>query len=254
MSDDIQIDISDGSIWVITLNRPQALNAITMDMAATLSTKLAEAETDVRARCIIITGAGDDAFSAGFDIKEMAGFDNDAMHTAFVTRDPLMQQIALHRLPVIAALNGKAYGAGALIAAACDFRIAAANAEFKVTAINYGSANATWSLPNIVGLPKAKHILMTGRAVAAEEAMEIGLFDKVVGKKHALEAAKQLATDICSKPPAGVIAVKQLANAAFGQDSATGWLAEHRHVLSQLGEQQKTGEEVFDAFLGAHRR
>ncbi|RDV06292.1 enoyl-CoA hydratase/isomerase family protein [Sphingorhabdus pulchriflava] len=250
MSDDVGLDTSDGAIWAITLNRPQAMNAITMSMAARLQEILADAATDKNARCLIITGAGEEAFSAGFDIKEMADFDTNAMRNAFVQRDPLFRAIALHPLPVIAAVNGKAFGAGALMAAASDFRIASNKAEFKVTAINYGSANATWSLPSIVGPTTAKQILMTGKTVTASEGLSNGLFDQLVEPCNLLESARQLAISIAEKPKEAVKAVKTLVRNAQQLTVADAWQAEHDHVLSQLDDGSQRGDEVFAKFLG----
>jgi enoyl-CoA hydratase/carnithine racemase len=247
MNDDILLDTSDGTVWTITLNRPQALNAITMAMAARLLQILADAATDEQARCLIITGAGTEAFSAGFDIKEMAEFDNDAMRDAFIQRDPLFKAIALHPLPIIAALNGKAFGAGALLAAAADFRIATRDTEFKVTAVNYGSANATWSLPRVIGLPRAKHILMTGRVVGTDEGLAIGLYDEVAD--DVVECALQLGGLISSKPATGVAAIKSLADASYASSLKAGWVAEHDHVLHQLSENGQAGNQVFSSFL-----
>jgi enoyl-CoA hydratase/carnithine racemase len=250
MSEDVCLDSSDDAIWTITLNRPQAMNAITMSMAARMQEILADVATDKNARCLIITGAGDEAFSAGFDIKEMADFDTNAMRNAFVQRDPLFKAIALHPLPVIAAVNGKAFGAGALLAAASDFRIASTNAEFKVTAINYGSANATWSLPSIVGPALAKQILMTGITVTASDGLSNGLFDQLVEPRELLECARQLAVSIAEKPKEAIKAVKTLVGNAQQLTIADAWQAEHDHVLSQLGKGSQRGDEVFAKFLG----
>lgn len=248
MTDDILIDKGDGAVWTITLNRAAALNAITMAMAARLLHILADAAADEQARCLIITGAGTEAFSAGFDIKEMADFDNDAMRDAFVRRDPLFKAIAMHPLPVITALNGKAFGAGALIAAAADFRIATRNTEFKVTAVNYGSANATWSLPRVVGLSRAKHILMTGRVVGSDEGLAIGLYDEIA-EGDVVDCAFRLAKHIASKPASGISGIKLLANASFGGTLEAGWEAEYNHVLHQLEANGQAGNQVFGSFL-----
>lgn len=250
MTDDILLDKAEGSIWTITLNRPHAKNAITMDMAARLMQILSEAETDAHARCIILNGAGD-AFSAGFDIKEMAGFDEAEMRDAFVKRDPLFKAIAIHPLPIIAAVNGIAYGADALIAAAADFRIAGPNAAFKVTAINYGSANATWSLPRLVGLSKAKHILMTGRVVGAQEGLAIGLFDELAVTDTA-QSALSLAEIIATKSKPSITSIKALTNNAMNSTIKDAWQAEFEHVLEQLEKSQRPGNAIFDGFLNSH--
>lgn len=237
-------------IRLVTLNRPEVMNAIDMELAERLMAFLEAATDDPEARCIVITGAGNRAFCAGFDIHEMAGFDQSKMREAFVARDPLMLRIAIHRLPVIAALNGLAFGAGALIAAAADFRIAGPLAAFKVTAIGYGDANATWTLPRLVGASRAKDILMTGRRVDAAEAVAIGLFNKLETDRPPVEAALELAAQIAAQPPVGVTAVKALVGGSFDRSLAEGWQAEHDHVLQSIATQQKAGSEVFERFLG----
>lgn len=220
MPDSIQFERREGGVRLITLNRAQAVNAITCAMAERLFALFDECERDAEARCIVITGAGERAFSAGFDIKEMAEFDAEQMHAAFVARDPLPLCIAEHPLPVIAALSGPALGAGALIAAACDFRVAAPAASFKVTAIGYGSANASWSLPRLVGVARAKDILMTGRTVGADEGLAIGLFDRLAD--DALAGALALANEILRHPASGVADVKRLVDAAPALTPARG--------------------------------
>ncbi len=248
MADSILFEEREGGVRLITLNRPHALNSITCAMAERLFVLLDACVRDAEARCIIITGAGDRAFSAGFDIKEMAGFDADQMHAAFVARDPLTLRIAEHPLPVIAALNGPALGAGALMAAACDFRVATPSASFKVTAIGYGSANASWSLPRLVGVARAKDILMTGRTVAAEEGLAIGLFERLAD--DSLAGALALANEIIRHPALGVSDVKRLVDAAPALTPRQGWQAEHDAMLAGFARQGLGGEAVFSGFLG----
>lgn len=251
MSDAVLLERGDGKIWTITLNRPEALNAITMAMAERLLQILSDAAQDGEVRCIVITGNGE-AFSAGFDIKEMAGFDEAAMRDAFVRRDPLFKEIALHPLPIIAALNGKAFGAGALMAAAADFRIATPTTEFKVTAVNYGSANATWSLPRLVGASRAKQILMTGRVVGASEGLAIGLFDGLA-ESDGLNTALELAAQIAAKPPSAIHNIKRLVNRAIDSPVEEAWQAEFDHVLGQLNSTEQGGNAVFETFLSRRK-
>ncbi|MDE2435951.1 MAG: enoyl-CoA hydratase/isomerase family protein [Sphingomonadales bacterium] len=240
-------------VRMITFNRPEAHNAIDMAMADELLLQLDAAEADPAVRCLVLTGAGEKAFSAGFDIREMARFDAAAMRDAFGRRDPLTLHIAQHRLPIIAALNGLAYGAGALIAAACDLRIASERATFKVTAINYGSANATWSLPRLVGTAAAKDILMTGRAVSSEEGYRIGLFNRITTDATLLDSAIALASEIAGKQPDGVMAIKALVNASQGASIEEGWRAEHEAMLEAFGELNHSGAMVFEGFLAGAR-
>jgi enoyl-CoA hydratase/carnithine racemase len=240
-------------VRVVTLNRPQAHNAIDLAMAGRLGTLLAAADADNGLRCLILTGTGDAAFSAGFDIREMAGFDAAAMRGAFVRRDPLFLRIAQLRIPVIAALNGLAYGAGALIAAACDVRIACAATRFKVTAIDYGSANATWSLPRLIGPARAKDILMTGRIVGAEEGLRIGLFDRLAATGDVLALALELGSEIATKPTEGVRAVKTLVDGCLDQPLDRAWQAEHDQLLREFEAGSRSGAEMFDRFLAEKR-
>jgi enoyl-CoA hydratase/carnithine racemase len=242
-----------GGIHIITLNRPEAMNAITLPMAQELTRLLDALAADCEARCIIITGAGARAFSAGFDIREMAAFSPTQMRDAFIARDPIPLQIAQHPLPVIAALNGLAHGAGALIAAACDFRVACDRTRLKVTAIGYGSANATWSLPRLVGIARAKDILLTGREVSAEEGLAIGLFDRLADDGDTLKTAIALARDICRHPKAGTDAVKSLVDHSPALSLIQGWQAEHDAMLAAFETRPVGGSQVFSGFLSKHQ-
>lgn len=241
-------------VTVLTLNRPDAMNAIDMALAARLFAALDEAEQDPEARCVVLAGAGERAFSSGFDIHELATFDDAAMREAFVYRDPLMLRLAQHRLPVIAAIEGIAYGAGALLAAAADLRVASTAARFKVTATAYDGANATWSLPPLVGMATAKEILMTGRVVEAGEGAVIGLYNRVTEPGQALAAALELAGAIAANPPGGVAGIKRLVGAAQSLAPAEGWQAEHDFMLASLARGAKGGDAVFAGFLGKHPR
>ncbi|MGE0665915.1 MAG: enoyl-CoA hydratase/isomerase family protein [Sphingomonadales bacterium] len=238
-------------VALLTFNRPDVLNAIDMELAARLKDALAALAEDGSVRAIVITGAGT-AFSAGFDIHEMEGFDTQRMIDAFVERDPMIWQVASHPLPVIAALNGIAYGAGALIAAAADLRIGCPAMKFKVTATKYGAANATWTLPQIVGIPTAKEWLMTGRAVEADEALASGLVNRLVPAGVLVDTALDLAEAIASNPPGGVAQVKSLINGGIGRAWAEQFQAEHRSVLD--GMTHAPGKEVFRDFLGQSKR
>jgi enoyl-CoA hydratase/carnithine racemase len=239
-------------VVLLTLNRPDVLNAIDMDLAERLRAVLAELGDDETARAIVITGAGDRAFSAGFDIHEMEGFDTQQMIAAFVERDPLIWQVASHSLPVIAALNGINYGAGALIAAAADLRIGCPAMKFRVTATKYGAANATWTLPQIVGIPRAKEWLMTGRAVEAQEALESGLLNRLVPAGVLLDTALDLAEAIAANPPSGVAQVKSLINDGIGLAWAEQFRAENAAVLG--GMTHAPGRDVFHDFLARPKR
>jgi enoyl-CoA hydratase/carnithine racemase len=236
-----------GGVALLTLNRPEAMNAIDIALAQRLDDTLKALAQDDEVRAIVLTGAGDRAFSAGFDIREMATFDQNAMVIAFVQRDPLMWRIASHPRPIIAALNGMAYGAGALIAAAADLRIGGPRTSFRVTATKYGGANATWTLPALIGIPKAKEILMTGRAVAAEEMLSLGLLNQLVRDDQVLETALTMAEAIAVNPAKGVTWVKSLINGSIGRTLEDGFRAENVAMSGDL--KPEAGAVAFAEFL-----
>jgi enoyl-CoA hydratase/carnithine racemase len=236
-------------VVVLTLNRPEVMNAIDMDLFELLYAAMEELERDDAARVIVLTGAGERAFSAGFDIHEMAGFDAGAMQAAFAHRDTLFWRIANHRKPVMAALNGVAYGAGALMAFAADIRIGCPATGFKVTASTYGAANATWSLPRIIGVSKAKEILFTGRTVDSSEAQAIGLIDQCVADRGVLAAALDMACAIAANPAAGVEAAKSLINASLGCSLEAAWQAEQAWMTARMAQLAKSGDALFSGFL-----
>jgi len=236
-------------VALLTLNRPRLMNAIDMELYAALAAAFDDLENADDVRAIVITGTGDRAFSAGFDIEEMAGFDAEAMAQAFQKRDRLFWRVAGHPKPIVAALNGVTYGAGALIAAAADLRLGCPATKFKVTASSYGAANATWSLPRVVGFPKAKEILLTGRALEADEALEIGLLNQLVRDRPAVDAAVEMAVMIAANPPQGTQGVKALINQAIGRSLQAGYEAEYAWMIENMGAQAISGAEMFSGFL-----
>jgi enoyl-CoA hydratase/carnithine racemase len=248
MTDTLAITQPADGVALLTLNRPHVMNAIDMALFEALMEAFGAFEFDAKIRSVVIAGAGERAFSAGFDIHEMVGFDAAAMAAAFTKRDRLFWRIADYAKPIVAALNGVAYGAGALIAAAADLRLASASLQFKVTASSYGAANATWSLPPILGIAKAKEILFTGRVVGAEEALEIGLVNQVVKDHSVLDAAVEMAAAIAANPAEGVQGIKSLVNRGVGRSLEDAYDAEFTWVLDHMTT-DSGGEQVFEKFL-----
>lgn len=246
----IKVDKGDG-VMRIAFDRDEAMNAFDMAAFTAIDAALADAAADEAVRTILLIGRGGRAFSAGFDIHEMAGFDAQQNRDAFVWRDPMMRTVATHRCPVIAAIDGICYGAGALLALASDIRIASPTFRFKVTAVGYGGANATWSLPAIVGAGRAKEILMTGRVVGADEAQAIGLVSRIVPASTLESEAMATARAIAAHPPTGVQGIKQLVGEAGGRTPAQGWQAEHDWMLAHT-DFASDGGGLFTAF--AERR
>jgi enoyl-CoA hydratase len=216
----------DGGIATLTLNRPQAMNAITQRMKDELAAALDAVEADEAVRVLVVTGAGSRAFCAGADIKERAG--TDPTPAEFIVR-----QRATHRLftrieqfgkPVVAALNGVAYGGGAEIALCADLRIAAETAMFGLTEVNLGvipAGGGTQRLPRLVGAAKAKELILTAARLTAAEALALGLVNRVVPGDRLAEATMALAREIAAKPPLAVRLAKQVIDRGMQTDMQT---------------------------------
>jgi 2-(1,2-epoxy-1,2-dihydrophenyl)acetyl-CoA isomerase len=174
------------------------------------------------------------------------------MKSAFQRRDRLFWQVANHAKPMLMALNGVTYGAGALMAAAADIRLGAPDMRFKVTASSYGAANATWSLPRLVGVAKAKEILFTGRVVPAEEALAIGLLNQLVTDRPVVEAAIAMAATIAANPAEGVQGVKALVNGSLGHTLQQAYDAEFDWMVHHMAPSGRGGADLFGGFLAKH--
>ena len=155
---------------MITLNRPDKLNALSFPLMQEVDDALTGYEADDGIKAVILTGAGERAFSAGADIHEMAGLSSEELAARSATRGSISWHIASYAKPLIGAINGLAYGGAALLSSSLDLRIGCEKTQFRFLAASYGRVNSTWSLPALVGIPKAKELLYTGRVVAAEEA------------------------------------------------------------------------------------
>ncbi len=148
---------------VITLNRPEKLNALSYPLVRELDDALTQYEADDDIKAVILTGAGDRAFSAGADIHEMAGLSSAELATRGEVRGRATWHIANFAKPLIGAINGLAYGGAALLSSTLDMRIGCERSAFRFLAASYGRVNSSWSLPLLVGLPKAKELLYTGQ-------------------------------------------------------------------------------------------
>ncbi len=217
MSDLVLAEHRDG-VTTLTLNRPEALNALTVEAMAALADRLDAAAGDARTGAVVITGAGH-AFSAGGDVALLQHLPEmpaprvrDVLCGTFqrVTRTIRGMDKA-----VVAAVNGAAVGAGCEIAVACDFRIASERARFGEVWINLGCVPAlggTFLLPRIVGLAKATELIMTGEVIDAKEALRIGLANKVVMAPDLAQAAHEFAARLARGPARAIAAAKVALN------------------------------------------
>ena len=203
---------------IITLNRPEKLNALSFPLMTEVEAALCEYEADEAIKAVILTGAGDRAFSAGADIHEMAGLSSEELAVRGETRGRISWHIANYSKPLIGAINGLAYGGAALLSSSLDLRIGCEKTQFRFLAASYGRVNSTWSLPALVGIPKAKELLYTGRVVAAEEAERIGLLNQIVTSGKVVEAAVELAQMIAKNDARMVQGIKRLLHEGMGLD------------------------------------
>ena len=217
MSDAVLADRSNG-VLTLTLNRPEAMNALTVDAMSRLADRLEDAAADPAVRAVVITGAGS-AFSAGGDIaflREIPAMAPDRIRdVVYGAFQRVPRVIRAMDKPVIAAVNGPAVGAGCEIAVACDFRIASDKARFGEVWIGIGCVPALggmFLLPRIVGLAKATELILTGEIIDAREALRIGLVNKVVMPPDLAPAAEELALRLAHGPRAAIAAAKVALN------------------------------------------
>jgi enoyl-CoA hydratase len=224
----VEVEIDEG-IAVITMNRPQALNAFNSEQLDLLGAAFHALGQDRSVRVVILTGAGDRAFAAGADIKEMADL-TPAEGLAFGRKGQTLTR-AIERLPqpVIAAVNGYAFGGGCELAIACDIRLASENARFAQPEVTLGIPpgwGGTQRLPRLIGPGLAAEMIYTGRQVHAEEAHRIGLVNAVHPLNQLVPAAREMAARIARNSPAAVRAAKNLIGLVSAGDQAAGLAAE----------------------------
>ncbi len=208
-------------VALVTLNRPQALNALNGELIEELAAAIAVLEADPEVAVIILTGAGEKAFVAGADIVAMAALDPAGARNMAHRGHQLMSAIEKGSKPVIAAINGFALGGGCELAMACDLRIASETARFGQPEVNLGvipGYGGTQRLPRLVGKGRALELLLTGDMIDAREAHRIGLVNQVVPAAELLDAARKLALKIAAKGQLAVRTVKELVACGLEMD------------------------------------
>ncbi len=243
------------SVATITLNRPERLNALTFEVYRELRDTFQRLDTEPGVRAIVITGAGR-AFCSGGDVEDIIGalLGRDLTALQEFTRLTCDLILAMRRCrrPIVGALNGTVAGAGAVIAAACDIRVAAESAKiaFLFTKVGLSGADmgAAWLLPRIVGYGHATEMLLTGDFVDAKRAYEIGLYNRVVPQTQVLPEARTIAEKLARGPSAALGVTKQAleAEAALDFDAALAYEAEVQAQLMQ-GPNFREAHEAFRA-------
>jgi enoyl-CoA hydratase len=200
-------------VLIVTLDRPDAANAMNTQMGRELTEVFETFQVDfAAARCIVLTGRGDKAFCAGGDLKERRGMTEEQWQSQHALFERMVRAVVNCPIPIIAAVNGAAYGGGCEIAAATDFIYASTNARFALTEVTLGimpGAGGTQNLPRAVGTRRAKEIIMTGLPFGAQDAEAWGLVNKVVPPGELMQAALATAARIADNAPISVRQIKQ---------------------------------------------
>ncbi|MEN8154128.1 MAG: enoyl-CoA hydratase-related protein [Acidobacteriota bacterium] len=237
-----------GSTGIITINRPEAMNALNSRFFSEMDAMIGEVKDNDSISCLIITGMGK-AFVAGADIAEMVNMESSAAEEFSRNGQNTFRSIEQLEKPVIAAVNGFALGGGCELAMACDFRIASSKAKFGQPEVNLGlipGFAGTQRLPRLTGLADALYLLMTGDMINAEDALRIGLVQKVMEPEELLDEAKKIAETISSRGPKAVALVKKVVREGFDSGFDTGSALESKEFGSLFGDE---GTEGMNAFL-----
>ena len=228
MDDILLQERTEEGILILTLNRPEAMNCFNFDLLAALSETVREANFDTSLRCIVITGRSADdpkkvSFSTGADLKERRTLTPDQVRRFIFTIRDTFTAVEQVRVPVIAAINGFAFGGGLELALACDLRIAASNAVMGLTETSLAiipGAGGSQRLPRIVGIARAKELIFTARRIDATTALGMGLVNRVVEPPELMPAALKLAREIAKNGPVGVAQAKFAIN--YGMEASLG--------------------------------
>jgi len=245
----------DGAVATITLNRPERLNALTFEVYTELRDAFRALDTEPGCRAIVITGAGR-AFCSGGDVEDIIGAllgrDLKALHEFTRLTCDLILAMRRCRRPIVGALNGTVAGAGAVIAAACDMRIASETAKiaFLFTKVGLSGADmgAAWLLPRIVGYGLASEMLLRGEFMDAKRAYDIGLYNRVVAQGQVLTDARAMAEQLARGPSVALGVTKQAleAEATLDLEAALAYEAEVQARLMQ-GPNFREAHEAFRA-------
>ena len=238
-----------GSVGILTIDRPEALNALNSAVLAELDAAITAVEQNDGIRAVILTGAGR-SFVAGADIAEMKEFSSIDGKQFGVRGSGIFLRLENLPKPVIAAVNGFALGGGCELAMACDIRIASEKAKFGQPEVGLGITpgfGGTQRLPRIVGISKAMELILTAKTIGAAEALEIGLVSQVVPPEELMDKAMELANAICANAPIAVAESKRCIRMGMQTDIATGSAFESEAFGVTCGTQDKN--EGMGAFL-----
>ena len=219
----------DEGIAILTLNRPEASNALSMQMLSEIEDILDTLKYDSLVRCVVVTGKGEKSFCAGADLKERSTMNANQVRQTLSSIKCVMNTLEAFPRPVIAAVNGVALGGGTELALACDLRIAADTAIFGLSETGLGiipGAGGTQRLPRLIGVGRAKELIYTATKISAHEAEKIGLVEYVVSVETLMDKVFELAKKITRNGPIAVAQAKIAINKGLEVDLQTGLFIE----------------------------
>lgn len=244
--ENIKLENQENGVWILTINRPQALNALN----ASVLNEMAEAFRQISelsfedAKALVITGAGEKAFVAGADIKEMLDM-NEEQAIQFAKRgQSIFHEMNLLKIPVIAAVNGFALGGGLELALGCDFMIASDNAKFGLPEVSLGlipGFGGTVRLTRAVGIRKAREMTMTAEMLNADQALSLGLVNLVVPLSELMPTVMKKIDTILTRSPLAVAEAKKSINQAFDLETEPA-LENEAQIFGALFSSQDTRE------------
>jgi enoyl-CoA hydratase/carnithine racemase len=243
-------------VAILTMNRPAQLNAMNHQLSTELHEAVMRMSGDDVVGCIVITGAGRRAFSAGGDIHEQREDDRtyrqDELDLRGAARARGSFEISACPKPTIGMMNGLAYGGAAVLASSLDMRIGCEHCSFRFLAAAYGRINSTWTLPNQVGWPIAKELLFSGRLVEADEAQRIGLLNHLVPCEQLRDKTLWLATMIAKNRRESVMGVKALLLQDMGRNLEEQWANERNYTTKVV--RGARAESAFPEFIARRGR
>ena len=243
-------DVDADGVATITLNRPDALNALNRQLVGELGQAMRAAKSDPAVRGVVLTGSGEKAFAAGADISEFAGMEPLEAHRFALRGQAVFNAIEQMPKPVVAAVNGFALGGGCELAMMADFILASDSAKFGQPEIKLGVApgmGGSQRLTRAVGKSKAMEMCLTGRMMNAEEAERAGLVARIIPAADLLDEAMKSAATIAAMPPLAAMVNKEMVNAAYETTLDQGLLHERR--LFQILTATEDKVEGMNAFI-----
>lgn len=237
-------------VGIVTLNRPEALNAMNSRLRLELAQAIEAMDNDPEVRVLVLTGAGR-AFSSGADIKEQVR-QEEAQRPASAAgpASDVASRLMTCRKPVIACVNGLAHGGGALLASVADLRFGCERSEFRFPGVVYGRINATWILALLLGPSKAKDLLLSARVVPAKEAFEMGLLNRLLPAASLLEETLAYAALIASHAPEMTQGIKRLVDSYPGMSVEQMFIAERNERTTVLT--PPMASQAFRGFMDRH--